>query len=83
MLASQDLTATALRHLIALDDSAYTSLAGSRSGLELMASVVHGSSLAGNDLANALSANPYEGAPFAWACRGEAEPVQDDFGLAS
>lgn len=29
-----------------------------------MASVVHSSSLAGNDLASALSANPYEGAPF-------------------
>ncbi|MFF3372115.1 hypothetical protein ACFYXF_04055 [Streptomyces sp. NPDC002680] len=64
LLTAQNLTATALRHLTALDDSAYTSLAGSPAGLELMASVVYTSSLAGTDLANALSANPYEGAPL-------------------
>lgn len=33
-------------------------------GLECLASVVVASSLAGNDLAGALYANPYEGAPF-------------------
>uniref|UniRef100_A0AAU2ABZ8 Uncharacterized protein n=1 Tax=Streptomyces sp. NBC_00093 TaxID=2975649 RepID=A0AAU2ABZ8_9ACTN len=64
LLTAQDLTATALRHLTALDDSAYTSLTDSRAGLELMASVVYTSSLGGTELANALSANPYEGVPF-------------------
>ncbi|WP_240678044.1 hypothetical protein [Streptomyces griseoviridis] len=42
----------------------YTNIAGSRAGLELLASVVSASSLAGNDIANALFANPYEGAQF-------------------
>ncbi|MEU9369529.1 hypothetical protein AB0D71_33615 [Streptomyces avermitilis] len=42
----------------------YTNIAGSRASLECLASVVSASSLAGNDLANALFANPYEGAPF-------------------
>ncbi|MFE9407450.1 hypothetical protein ACFYN0_01400 [Streptomyces sp. NPDC006704] len=52
-------------HLTALDNSAYTHLAGSRSSLELLASVVSSSSLAGTDLAHAVLANPYEGAQFA------------------
>ncbi|MGQ4435318.1 MULTISPECIES: hypothetical protein [unclassified Streptomyces] len=65
MIKAQDLTATAVARLTALDNSTYTSVAGSRSGLELMASVVSSSSLAGTDLAHAVLANPYEGAPFA------------------
>lgn len=64
LLRAQDLTATALVRLSALDSSAYTSIAGSRSSLECLASVVFASSLASNDLASALSANPYGGAPF-------------------
>ncbi|WP_239157979.1 hypothetical protein [Streptomyces sp. SID13726] len=51
--------------MTALDDSAYTRLAGSGAGLELMASVVSSASRAGNDLADALSANAYEGGPVA------------------
>ncbi|MFI5751067.1 hypothetical protein ACIBBE_35345 [Streptomyces sp. NPDC051644] len=61
---AQDLTATTLVRLGALDSSAYTSIAGSRASLECLASVVFASSLAGTDLASALYANPYEGAPF-------------------
>lgn len=66
LLTAQDLTATALVRLGALDGSAYTSIAGSRASLECLSSVVVvvASSLAGNDLASALYANPYEGAPF-------------------
>jgi DNA-binding MarR family transcriptional regulator len=64
LLKAQDLTATALVRLGALDSSAYTSIAGSRASLECLSSVVVASSLAGNDLASALYANPYEGAPF-------------------
>jgi hypothetical protein len=64
LLKAQDLTATALVRLSALESSAYTSIAGSRASLECLASVVFASSLGGNDLASALSANPYEGAPF-------------------
>ncbi|ELS55910.1 hypothetical protein [Streptomyces viridochromogenes] len=65
LLQAQDLTATALVRLTALDNSPYTSVAGSRAGLELMASVVSSSSLAGTDLAHVVLANPYEGAQFA------------------
>lgn len=65
LLKTQDLTATALLRLAALDNSAYTSIAGSRAGLETLSSVVAAASLAGTDLASALYANPYEGAPFA------------------
>ncbi|MEV8125395.1 hypothetical protein AB0P07_15035 [Streptomyces sp. NPDC085944] len=65
LLRAQDLTATALVRLTALDNSTYTSVAGSRAGLELMASVVSSSSLAGTDLAHVVLANPYEGAQFA------------------
>lgn len=65
LLQAQDLTATALVRLSALDNSTYTSVAGSRAGLELMASVVSSSSLAGTDLAHVVLANPYEGAQFA------------------
>lgn len=65
LLQAQDLTATALVRLTALDNSTYTSIAGSRAGLELMASVVSSSSLAGTDLAHVVLANPYEGAQFA------------------
>jgi hypothetical protein len=64
LLMAQDLTATALVRLGALDSSAYTSVAGSRASLECLASVVAASSLAGQDLASALYANPYDGAPF-------------------
>lgn len=65
LLTAQDLTATALVRLAALDNSAYTHIAGSRVGLDLLASVVSASSLAGTDLAHALLANPYEGQQFA------------------
>ncbi|WP_328844966.1 hypothetical protein [Streptomyces sp. NBC_00258] len=65
LLTAQDLTATALVRLTALDNSAYTNIAGSRASLELLASVVSSSSLAGTDLAHALLANPYEGLQFA------------------
>ncbi|MEV5150957.1 hypothetical protein AB0K81_03250 [Streptomyces werraensis] len=64
LLKVQDLTATIVVRLGALDGSAYASVAGSRASLECLASVVVASSLAGNDLASALYANPYEGAPF-------------------
>ncbi|WP_214910250.1 hypothetical protein [Streptomyces sp. ISL-99] len=64
LLKAQDLTATIVVRLGALDGSAYANVAGSRASLECLASVVVASSLAGNDLASALSANPYEGAPF-------------------
>ncbi|MET9956241.1 hypothetical protein ABZ135_32505 [Streptomyces sp. NPDC006339] len=65
LLTVQDLMATALVRLGALDGSAYAGIAGSRASLECLASVVVASSLASNDLASALYANPYEGAPFA------------------
>jgi hypothetical protein len=64
LLKAQDLTATVLVRLGALDSSAYTSIASSRASLQCLASVVVASSQAGNDLASALLANPYEGAPF-------------------
>ncbi|WP_241524442.1 MULTISPECIES: hypothetical protein [unclassified Streptomyces] len=64
LLQAQELTTTALGHLTALDNSAYTSLTGSRAGLEALSATVAGASLACTDLAEALSANPYEGAPF-------------------
>ncbi|MET8683716.1 hypothetical protein ABZV77_05825 [Streptomyces sp. NPDC004732] len=72
LLQAQDLTATALVRLTALDNSTYTSVAGSRAGLELMASIVSSSSLAGTDLAHVVLANPYEGAQFA------GYPADDD-----
>ncbi|WP_132836141.1 hypothetical protein [Streptomyces sp. BK205] len=62
LLRSQDLTATALARMSALNDSAYPSVAGSRAGLELLAS---SSSLAGTDLAHVMLANPFEGAQLA------------------
>ncbi|MEU4173772.1 hypothetical protein [Streptomyces sp. NPDC026589] len=64
LLKTQQLTATTLVRLGALDNSAYTSIAGSRASLERLSSVVVASSLAGQDLASALYANPYDGAPF-------------------
>ncbi|MGA5556181.1 hypothetical protein [Streptomyces lavendulocolor] len=64
LIKAQDLTATIVVRLGALDGSAYANVAGSRASLECLASVVVASSLAGNDLASALYANPYEGAPF-------------------
>ncbi|MFJ6752153.1 hypothetical protein ACIQNI_28815 [Streptomyces sp. NPDC091266] len=54
--------------LTALENSA-----GSRASLDLLASVVSSSSLAGTDLAHVLLANPYEGAQFAgYPANGEA-----------
>ncbi|MEU9413014.1 hypothetical protein AB0E08_45955 [Streptomyces sp. NPDC048281] len=64
LLKAQDLTATVLVHLGTLESSAYSSVAGSRSSLECLASVAVASTLAGNDLASALSVNAYDGAPF-------------------
>ncbi|WP_327352868.1 hypothetical protein [Streptomyces sp. NBC_01304] len=65
LLQAQDLTATALVRLKALDNSTYTSVPGSQASLNLLASVVSSSSLAGTDLAHVVLANPYEGAEFA------------------
>ncbi|WP_438290855.1 hypothetical protein [Streptomyces sp. HUAS TT7] len=65
LLQAQDLTATALVRLTTLDNSTYTHIPGSRASLELLASVVSSSSLAGTDLAHVVLANPYEGAQFA------------------
>ncbi|MGD3109301.1 hypothetical protein [Streptomyces sp. YGL11-2] len=65
LLQTQDLTATALARLTALDNSSYSHIAGSRGSLELLASVVSSSSLAGTDLAHVVLANPYEGAQVA------------------
>ncbi|MER5545386.1 hypothetical protein ABT072_23660 [Streptomyces sp. NPDC002589] len=65
LLQAQDLTATALVRLTALDNSTYTHTPGSRAGLELLASVVSSSSLAGTGLAHVVLANPYEGAQVA------------------
>ncbi|MGW2689573.1 hypothetical protein ACWC6I_41270 [Streptomyces sp. NPDC001414] len=64
LLKAQELTAAVLVRLSTLDSSTYTRLAGSRSSLECLASVAVASTLAGNDLASALFANPYDGAPF-------------------
>ncbi|WP_406149352.1 hypothetical protein [Streptomyces anulatus] len=64
LLRTQFLTTATLIRLGALDSSAYTSTPGSQASLECLASVVFASSLAGTDLAHALHANPYEGAPF-------------------
>ncbi|WP_327666664.1 hypothetical protein OHN37_07500 [Streptomyces sp. NBC_00485] len=64
LLKAQDLTATAPVRLTALDNYAYTNIAGSRTSLECLASIEYASSLASNDLANALFANPYEGTPL-------------------
>ncbi|WP_420036008.1 hypothetical protein ACN2WE_30730 [Streptomyces sp. cg28] len=65
LLGAQALTATALTRLKALDNSPYTSIAGSRASLQLMASVVSSSALASTDLAHVLLANPYAGRDFA------------------
>ncbi|MFJ9085748.1 hypothetical protein ACIRL3_25335 [Streptomyces sp. NPDC102384] len=65
LLQAQDLSATALVRLKALDNSTYANIAGSRASLELLASVVSSSSLAGTDLAHVVLANPYEGEQFA------------------
>ncbi|MFD8814340.1 hypothetical protein ACFV23_23315 [Streptomyces sp. NPDC059627] len=64
LLKAQELTAAVLVRLSTLDSSAYTLAAGSRSSLECLASVAVASTVAGNDLASALFANPYDGAPF-------------------
>ncbi|MEV3950103.1 hypothetical protein AB0K57_20965 [Streptomyces halstedii] len=65
LLEAQDLTATAMVRLTALDNSAYAHVAGSRASLDLLSSVVSSSSLAGTELTHVLLANPYEGAQFA------------------
>ncbi|MGP9017665.1 hypothetical protein ACT1U9_04540 [Streptomyces sp. BR1] len=73
LLKAQELTAAMLGRLTALDnDSAYTSVTGSLAGLESLSAAVFGASLAGTDLASAISANPYEGAPFG------GHPADDD-----
>jgi hypothetical protein len=72
LFQTQNLTAIALAHLTALDNSAYTHVAGSRASLDLLSSVVSSSSLAGTDLAHVLLANPYEGEQFA------GYPADDD-----
>ncbi|WP_107433762.1 hypothetical protein [Streptomyces niveus] len=64
LLTTQDLTATLLVRLGALANSPYTRTPGSHASLECLSSLVLASTLAGNDLANALHANPLEGAAF-------------------
>ncbi|MGE6836368.1 hypothetical protein ACQKH3_12255 [Streptomyces niveus] len=64
LLTTQDLTATLLVRLGALANSPYTRIPGSHASLECLSSLVLASTLAGNDLARALHANPLEGAPF-------------------
>ncbi|MFE3117170.1 hypothetical protein [Streptomyces niveus] len=64
LLTTQDLTATLLVRLGALANSPYTRTPGSHASLECLSSLVLASTLAGNDLAHALHANPLEGAPF-------------------
>ncbi|MFD3522223.1 hypothetical protein [Streptomyces sp. NPDC058653] len=64
LLTTQDLTATLLVRLGALANSPYTRTPGSHASLECLSSLVLASTLAGNDLARALHANPLEGAPF-------------------
>ncbi|WP_328939226.1 hypothetical protein OG288_37050 [Streptomyces tauricus] len=72
-LQAQDLTATVLVRLNARDNSPYTTIAGSRTSLELLANIVSLSSLAATDLAHAVAVNPYEGAPFVgYPADGEA-----------
>lgn len=65
LLQAQDLTATAMVHLTALDNSAYTHVADNRASVDLLSSVVSSSSLASTDLAHVLLANPYGRAQFA------------------
>ncbi|MEV8411639.1 hypothetical protein AB0R12_39780, partial [Streptomyces niveus] len=64
LLTTQDLTATLLVRLGALANSPYTRTPGSHASLECLSSLVLASTLAGNDLARALHANPLEGAAF-------------------
>ncbi|MEV8426414.1 hypothetical protein [Streptomyces niveus] len=64
LLTTQDLTATLLVRLGALANSPYTSIPSSHASLECLSSLILASTLAGNDLANALHANPLEGAAF-------------------
>ncbi|MEV8351889.1 hypothetical protein ACFVTT_24500 [Streptomyces niveus] len=64
LLTTQDLTATLLVRLGALANSPYTRIPGSHASLECLSSLVLASTLAGNDLARALHANPLEGAAF-------------------
>ncbi|MFF2941345.1 hypothetical protein ACFVSQ_16035 [Streptomyces niveus] len=64
LLTTQDLTATLLVRLGALANSPYTRTPGSYASLECLSSLVLASTLAGNDLARALHANPLEGAAF-------------------
>ncbi|RPK79004.1 hypothetical protein [Streptomyces sp. ADI98-10] len=61
LLAAQDLTATALVRLNALHNSTFAAVAGRRSSLERLSSVLVASSLVNNALALALQANPGEG----------------------
>ncbi|MFF1420031.1 hypothetical protein [Streptomyces sp. NPDC058280] len=56
LLRAQDLTATTLVRLGALDGIVYADTAGSRASLECLSSVMGASALAGNDLASALYA---------------------------
>ncbi|MFB8352938.1 hypothetical protein [Streptomyces niveus] len=64
LLTTQDLTATLLVRLGALANSPYTRIPGSHASLECLSSLVLATTLAGNDLARALHANPLEGAAF-------------------
>ncbi|TFI21369.1 hypothetical protein E4P36_33760 [Streptomyces sp. 4R-3d] len=64
LLKTQDLTATLLVRLGALDNSPYTRIPGSHASLECLSALVIASTQAGNDLASALYANPLEGAAF-------------------
>lgn len=63
LLTAQDLTATALVRLNALSNSTFAAVAGRRSSLERLSSVLVASCLVNNALARALQANPGEGEP--------------------
>ncbi|MEU9246956.1 hypothetical protein [Streptomyces sp. NPDC048385] len=62
--ATNELAQQTMERLAALDGSQYAAVPGSRPALEALASIVVAASVAASDLASALFANPWEGAPF-------------------
>ncbi|MFF2567270.1 hypothetical protein [Streptomyces sp. NPDC058084] len=64
LLRSQQVTAGTLAELSALDGSSYTAVPGSRPAMDALAGAVAAASSASTDLAQAISANPLEGAAF-------------------
>ncbi|MFF0740616.1 hypothetical protein ACFYVL_09455 [Streptomyces sp. NPDC004111] len=70
LLSCQQLTAAALHQLTTLNTAAYTTLPGSRQGLDVLSATVAGAALAGADLAAALSVNPFDASGFDTAPAG-------------